>query len=95
MHSITTVICIHWRILIRKAQFNPRTPAILAVAKSYGLDLATKTIVSAEDASDEYLDLNPLGKIPTLVGANGFVVSECIAIALYGENSEYLARDFR
>ncbi|GIZ46257.1 hypothetical protein CKM354_000938900 [Cercospora kikuchii] len=63
--------------------FNPRTPAILAVAKSYGLDLATKTVVSAEDASDEYLDLNPLGKVPTLVGANGFVVSECIAVALY------------
>ncbi|PIA99570.1 putative sterigmatocystin biosynthesis protein stcT [Cercospora beticola] len=70
-------------MLISETQFNPRTPAILAVAKSYGLDLATKTIVSAEDASDEYLDLNPLGKIPTLVAANGFVVSECIAVALY------------
>ncbi|PPJ56047.1 hypothetical protein CBER1_03406 [Cercospora berteroae] len=63
--------------------FNPRTPAILAVAKSYGLDLETKTIISAEDASEDYLDLNPLGKIPTFVGANGFVVSECIAVALY------------
>lgn len=34
--------------------------------------------------SAEYQKLNPLGKIPTFVGANGFVLTEAIAIAIYG-----------
>lgn len=34
--------------------------------------------------SAEYTKLNPLGKIPTFVGANGFVLTEAIAIAIYG-----------
>jgi len=33
--------------------------------------------------SEEYKKVNPLGKIPTFVGADGFVLSECIAIAIY------------
>lgn len=32
----------------------------------------------------EYLKYNKLGKVPTFVGADGYVLSECIAIAIYG-----------
>jgi hypothetical protein len=35
--------------------------------------------------SKEYLSTNPLGKIPAFVGADGFVLSECIAIAIYSK----------
>jgi elongation factor 1-gamma len=30
-----------------------------------------------------YLELNPLGKIPTFIGSNGFLLTESIAIAIY------------
>ena len=33
--------------------------------------------------SAEYLQLNKLGKVPTFEGADGFVLTECIAIAVY------------
>jgi hypothetical protein len=33
--------------------------------------------------SADYLKLNKLGKVPTFEGADGFVLSECIAIAVY------------
>jgi hypothetical protein len=35
--------------------------------------------------SADYLKLNKLGKVPTFEGADGFVLSECIAIAVYCE----------
>lgn len=35
--------------------------------------------------SAEYLKINPLGKVPTFQGEDGFVLSECIAIAIYRE----------
>jgi elongation factor 1-gamma len=41
-------------------------------------------VSAAFNQSPEYLKYNPLGKIPTLVGANGFVLTEAIAIAIYG-----------
>ncbi|KAI9372986.1 glutathione S-transferase [Aspergillus egyptiacus] len=63
--------------------FNPRSLAILAVAKANNLALETKTIASAQDAPEEYLQLNPLGKVPTFVGADGYVLTESVAIALY------------
>ncbi|KAL5049300.1 hypothetical protein BDW71DRAFT_204563 [Aspergillus fruticulosus] len=63
--------------------FNPRSLAILAVAKANSLALEIKTITSSQDAPGEYLQLNPLGKIPTFVGADGYVLTESVAIALY------------
>ncbi|KAK3904918.1 glutathione S-transferase [Staphylotrichum tortipilum] len=63
--------------------FNPRSTAILAVAKAASLPLDLVTITSSDEAPDSYLALNPLGKIPTFVSANGFVLSECIAIAVH------------
>jgi hypothetical protein len=39
---------------------------------------------AAFNQSAEYLKLSPLGKIPAFEGANGFTLSESIAIAVYG-----------
>merc|ERR1711977_558566 len=33
--------------------------------------------------SAEYLKINKLGKVPTFVGADGYTLHECIAIAIY------------
>jgi elongation factor 1-gamma len=62
---------------------NPRTTALLAVAKENGLDLEFVHTEPAQGVSTEYLKLNKLGKVPTFEGADGYVLSECIAIAVY------------
>jgi elongation factor 1-gamma len=62
---------------------NPRSTAILAVAKANGLDLEVVNTDPAT-AGPEYLKYNKLGKVPTFVGADGYVLHECIAIAIYG-----------
>ncbi|CRG88809.1 Elongation factor 1-gamma 2 [Talaromyces islandicus] len=66
---------------------NPRTIPALVAAKANELDLEFNEIDLSPNAefknSAEYLSLNPLGKIPTFVGANGFVLTETIAIAIY------------
>jgi hypothetical protein len=64
-------------------QGNPRTTALLAVAKENGLDIEFVETEPAKGVSTEYLKLNKLGKVPTFEGADGFVLSECIAIAVY------------
>jgi len=64
-------------------QFNPRSSAILAVAKATNLELELVTIGSSKEAPGEYRALNPLAKIPTFVGSDGYVLSECIAVAIY------------
>lgn len=62
---------------------NPRTTAIKAVAVANNIDLefVNTDVINGVDA--DFLKVNPLGKIPTFVGADGFVLSECIAIAIY------------
>ncbi|KAK2811772.1 hypothetical protein FQN50_001810 [Emmonsiellopsis sp. PD_5] len=60
---------------------NPRTTAVRVVAKANELDVALVE-KSTVDAA-EYEKLNAQNKIPTFVGANGFVLTECIAIAVY------------
>jgi len=62
---------------------NPRTTPLLAVAKANGLDVELVTIEPPVDASDDYRRLNKLGKIPTFEGADGYVLTEVIAIAVY------------
>ncbi|KAF2194594.1 hypothetical protein K469DRAFT_734413 [Zopfia rhizophila CBS 207.26] len=62
---------------------NPRTTALLAVAKENGLDVEFVHTEPAQGVSTEYLKLNKLGKVPTFEGADGYVLSECIAIAVY------------
>jgi elongation factor 1-gamma len=62
---------------------NPRTTALLAVAKENGLEIEIVHEEPDKGVSAEYLKLNPLGKVPTFQGDDGFVLSECIAIAVY------------
>ncbi|KAL8973206.1 MAG: hypothetical protein Q9183_000108 [Haloplaca sp. 2 TL-2023] len=62
---------------------NPRSTAIRAVAKANKLDLEIVKTVPAEGVSQDYLKINPLGRIPTFVGADGYTLTECMAIAIY------------
>jgi len=62
---------------------NPRTTALLAVAKENGLDLDLVETEPSKGVPADYLKLNKLGKVPTFEGADGFVLSEAVAIAVY------------
>lgn len=64
-------------------QNNPRSTVLLAVAKANGLELEIVLEEPSKGVSAEYLKINPLGKIPTFQGEDGFILSECIAIAIY------------
>ncbi|KAH8807217.1 glutathione S-transferase [Xylogone sp. PMI_703] len=68
---------------------SPRCFAILAIAKAHGLDL--KIVHADKDNLENYAKLrqvNPLGQVPVLVGADGFVLTECIPIALYTDRAK-------
>ncbi|KIV99725.1 uncharacterized protein PV09_08655 [Verruconis gallopava] len=60
---------------------NARSTAILAVAKANNLDL--EIVEVAQPPSADYRLLNKLGKIPTFQGSDGYVLTECTAIAIY------------
>ncbi|KAH6684431.1 putative elongation factor 1-gamma 2 [Halenospora varia] len=62
---------------------NPRSTAIRAVAKANNVDLEIVETEPAKGVSAEYLKYNGLGKVPTFVGADGYTLHECIAIAIY------------
>ena len=58
---------------------------LLVVAKINKLDIdfvETPTPITPEK-DKEYLKLNPLARVPTFVGSDGFLLTEVIAIALY------------
>ncbi|KAL2135342.1 hypothetical protein VTI74DRAFT_8868 [Chaetomium olivicolor] len=63
-------------------QGNPRSTAIRAVAKANNLELE-EVETDTTKPTEEFLKANPLHKVPTFVGADGFVLTECIAIAVY------------
>ncbi|GAB1314886.1 elongation factor EF-1 gamma subunit [Madurella fahalii] len=63
-------------------QGNPRSTAIRAVAKANNLELE-EVETDTQKPTEEFLKANPMGKVPTFVGADGYVLSECIAIAIY------------
>ena len=67
---------------------NPRTLIVRIVAKAAGLDVELAEI--SFPVSEDYRKINPLGKIPTFVGSNGFVLTETIAIAVYCKISHVL-----
>lgn len=69
--------------LLTNFQGNPRSTAILAVAKANNVDLEVVATEPSKGVSAEYLKLNKLGKVPTFVGADGYTLHECIAIAIY------------
>ena len=65
-------------------QPNPRSTAILAIAKAHGLEL--DIIYADRDSKENHqklLEINSLGQVPVFVGADGYVLTECIPIALY------------
>lgn len=62
---------------------NPRSTAILAVAKANNLNLKVVETEPAKGVPAEYLKINKLGKVPTFVGADGYTLHECVAIAIY------------
>ncbi|KAJ4165074.1 hypothetical protein LMH87_006721 [Akanthomyces muscarius] len=61
---------------------NSRSIAIKILAKANNLDL---NIIQANlgNATPEHLAVNKLGKIPTFVDNDGFILSECTAVAIY------------
>lgn len=63
---------------------SPRSTTILAVAKANGLHL---DIIHADRGDKEGYEalskINPLCQVPTFVGADGYVLTECIPITLY------------
>ncbi|KAK4250753.1 hypothetical protein C7999DRAFT_28838 [Corynascus novoguineensis] len=61
---------------------NSRSTAIRAVAKANNLELE-EVEANTTSPSPDFLKANPLHKVPTFVGADGFVLTECIAIAVY------------
>ncbi|KAI9934098.1 hypothetical protein ASPWEDRAFT_168376 [Aspergillus wentii DTO 134E9] len=66
---------------------NGRTISALVAAKSNDLELelvnTEANSAAAFNQSAEYTKLSPLGKVPAFEGANGFALSEAIAIAVY------------
>ena len=64
-------------------QGNPRSTAIFAVAKANDIELEIVNTSPAKGLSPEYLKINKLGKVPTFVGADGYILHECIAISVY------------
>jgi elongation factor 1-gamma len=64
-------------------QANPRSTGILAVAKANNLEIEVVE-VDTEKPTPEFLAANPLSKVPAFVGADGYVLTECSAIAVYG-----------
>lgn len=81
--------------LINILQQNPRTTVLFAVAKANGLEIETVSELPSNEPSKgvsaEYLNINGLGKIPTFQGEDGFILSECIAIAIYRKSNLALA----
>ena len=53
------------------------------MAKANNLELEIVDTEPSKGLSPEYLEINKLGQVPTFVGADGFVLHEAIAIAIY------------
>lgn len=76
----------HLLILTLLIQENPRTKSLLIVAKANNLKIdLIDTRPHEKPVSDDYRKLNKLGRIPTFEGSDGYILSECIAIAIYRE----------
>jgi elongation factor 1-gamma len=65
--------------------FTNAPKVLLAVAKENNLDIELVE-TRPPDTTVDYLKLNPLNRVPTFVGADGFVLTEVIAIAIYCES---------
>lgn len=63
--------------------FSSRSIAIRAVAKAYDIDL--ELVDLAQGLPSDYQKISPLGQHPAFEGADGFILTECIAIAIYSK----------
>ncbi|KAI5285749.1 hypothetical protein KEM55_000526, partial [Ascosphaera atra] len=59
---------------------TPRTLGAQIPAKANNLEIE---VVACKPHDDEVKKVNPLGKLPAFQGANGFNLTEVIAIAVY------------
>ena len=66
-----------------KSQENARSTVLKAVAKANNLELELVHTEPSKGVDTKYLLLNHLGKVPTFQGTDGYVLTECIAIAIY------------
>lgn len=57
--------------------------SLLAIAKANNLNIELVNTNPGEGVSDDYRKLNKLGRIPTFEGSDGYLLTECIAIAVY------------
>lgn len=62
---------------------NPRSNPIKVVAKANNLDLEVVETATGANAPADLLKANKLGKVPTFVGSDGYILSEAVAIAIY------------
>jgi len=64
---------------------NPRTSCLQVIAQMNNLDIElVETNPNKGTYPQDYTSkMNRLGKIPTFVGADGFVLSEVLALAVY------------
>lgn len=76
-----------WLTALSPLQGNPRTNVLLMVAKANNLDVELVHTQPREGLSADYRLLNKLGRVPTFEGADGFVLTEVIAIAVYREST--------
>ncbi len=53
------------------------------MAKANNLELEIVHTEPAKGVSNEYLKVHKLGRVPSFVGADGYELTECIAIAIY------------
>ncbi len=72
------------KLILYCHQGNARSTAIRAVAKANNLDLEIMHTEPAKGVSSDYLKIHKLGRIPSFVGADGYELTESIAIAIYG-----------
>lgn len=72
--------CLQRLLIILNQQGNPRVISVLVPAKENNLEIEH---VDVAPHSAQAKKVNPLGKIPVFEGANGFNLTECIAIAVY------------
>lgn len=82
--SLVALTFLHLADTNQIPQGNPRSIAIRAVAKENKLDLEIVPTEPSKGVSQDYLKINPLGRIPAFVGADGYTLTECMAIAIYG-----------
>ena len=56
------------------------------MAKANGLELEVLERTPEKPFPAEYAKLNPLNRVPSFEGSDGYVLTECMAIAVYSES---------